>query len=150
MALRGEKWIYTMGTSNRSAEEFIGVLKSFGIEAVVDVRRFPVSRLEHFGRDELAVLLGQAGLAYFYLGAELGGFRREGYESFTRTAEFKSGLQKLEELASKKRSAVVCAERFPWRCHRRFIARELEKRGWRVEHILEKGKGWVPNNQALE
>ncbi|MFZ3121772.1 MAG: DUF488 domain-containing protein [Thermodesulfovibrionales bacterium] len=41
-------------------------------------------------------------------------------------------------------TVVVCAERFPWKCHRRWISRELHRRGWQVEHIIDKGKVWTP------
>lgn len=141
------KIIFTLGTSNRSAQEFVELLRDFGVEVVVDARRFPSSRFEHFGQERMADFLGQAGMAYFYLGDELGGFRRGGYEEYMETPEFMSGLKKLEEIAGKKRTAIVCAERFPWRCHRRFIARELEKRGWSVDHILEKGRIWRPRKE---
>jgi len=50
----------------------------------------------------------------------------------------------LEDIASKGASVIVCAERFPWKCHRRWIARELHRRGWQVEHIIDKGKVWIP------
>ena len=35
---------------------------------------------------------------------------------------------------------VADVRRWPWRCHRRFIARALEGRGWRVIHLLDVGK----------
>ena len=133
-----DKLIYTLGTSTRSPEEFIELLSSHGVEVVVDVRRFPSSRFEHFCREKLEELLPEAGIDYIYMGKELGGYRRGGYQSFTTTSEFLSGLQKLEEIARKRCTSIICAERFPWRCHRRFIALELEKRGWRVSHIIDK------------
>ena len=49
--------IYTVGTANRSKEEFVLLLHSFGIEAVVDVRRFPTSKFAHFRREELEEML---------------------------------------------------------------------------------------------
>lgn len=36
--------IYTVGTSNRIIEQFIGLLKRYNIEVVLDVRSFPTSR----------------------------------------------------------------------------------------------------------
>jgi uncharacterized protein (DUF488 family) len=35
---------------------------------------------------------------------------------------------------------ILCAERLPERCHRRFIARSLEERGWKVAHIIEENR----------
>jgi uncharacterized protein (DUF488 family) len=139
-----EKLIYTLGTSTRSLEEFIGLLKGHDIEVVVDVRRFPSSRFEYFCEGKLAELLDEAGLGYVAMGQELGGYRKGGYQSFTATAEFREAVQKLEELALRKRATIICAERLPWRCHRRFIAFELERRGWQVIHIIDEKRDWQP------
>ena len=131
-----DKPIFTLGTSTRSAEEFITLLKEHGVEVVVDVRRFPTSRLEHFRQERLTKILNEAGLDYVYMGKELGGYRREGYRTFAATAEFQAGVDRLTQVAREKRTAIICAERFPWRCHRRFISMALENRGQMVTHII--------------
>jgi uncharacterized protein (DUF488 family) len=113
------------------------LLHSLKVERVIDVRRFPVSRFEHFGREKLQALLEAAGIGYSYLGKELGGYRKGGYESYVSSQDFHSGLRQLEEIAREETAAILCAERFPWRCHRRFIGGELERRGWRVDHIID-------------
>ena len=136
MTSEGNRLVYTLGTSTRSAEEFIELLASHGVEVVVDVRKFPSSRFEHFHREKLASLLSEKGIDYVHMGEELGGYRRGGYQHFTTTSEFQTGLKKLEEIARRRTAAIICAERFPWRCHRRFIALELEKQGWQVNHII--------------
>jgi len=41
-------------------------------------------------------------------------------------------------------TAILCAERFPWKCHRRFIGVELARRGWRVVHIIDEERTWEP------
>ena len=114
MNLDRDKLIYTLGTSTRSFEEFIELLTSHGVEVVVDVRRFPSSRFGHFHKEKLAGLLREAGIDYLYMGEELGGYRRGGYRNFTATSEFRIGLKKLEEVAQKRKVAIICAERFPW------------------------------------
>lgn len=136
--------VYTLGTSNRDSQEFLDLLINSNIEAVVDVRRFPTSKFEHFKREQLSKLLFESGIEYYYLGRELGGYRSHGYLSFTDTQEFREGLNQLEKIAQQKRVAIICAERFPWRCHRRFISRELEKGGWKVVHIIDNKRSWVP------
>jgi uncharacterized protein (DUF488 family) len=45
-------------------------------------------------------------------------------------------------MASRCPCAIFCAERSPWRCHRRLIGRSLQERGWKVVHILEEGEAW--------
>ena len=47
--------IYTVGHSTRTVEEFIGLLKSFGIDLVADIRTVPKSRHNpQFHIDQLA------------------------------------------------------------------------------------------------
>ncbi|MEP9411883.1 MAG: DUF488 family protein [Candidatus Brocadia sp.] len=57
-----------------------------------------------------------------------------------KTVEFEEGLTDLERVAGEKVSAFFCTEKLFWRCHRRFIADALEKKGWEVLHIVEKGR----------
>lgn len=72
MNLEPGKLIYTLGTSTRVMDEFIELLSDHGVAVVVDVRRFPSSRFEHFRREKLEELLPEAGISYIYLGEELG------------------------------------------------------------------------------
>jgi len=140
-----QRTVYTLGTGLRSMEDFIEIVNSYGIEAVVDVRSFPRSKFEHFSKTSLETFFEKDMMCeYHYLGRELGGFRRGGYENYTRTEEFKQGINVLESIAGTKKTVIICAERFPWKCHRRFIARALQQKGWRVEHIIDKGRVWVP------
>lgn len=136
--------IYTLGTSTHSKEEFLELLKHYHIETVVDVRRFPKSRFEHFNKDNLARILKEEGINYVYLGKELGGFRKGGYLSYTKTIPYQEGIMRLEKIGRESITAFICAERFPWKCHRRFIASSLEERGWQMMHIIEKDRVWRP------
>jgi len=132
--LRGE--VLTVGHSTRSLRQFLELLAKHGVEAVADVRRFPKSRkFPHFNRESLEKTLPQFGIEYHWLGELLGGYRRGGYEAYTKTPEYMRGIEELEALASRKRTAIMCAEGYWRRCHRRFIAETLEERGWRVIHI---------------
>lgn len=74
----------------------------------------------------------------------MGGFREKGYEDYTQTQDFAAGIEELGKIAAHFVTAFMCAERFPWRCHRRFIAQHLEKDGWRVIHILKEERTWEP------
>ena len=140
------KRIYTLGTGLRSLEDFTEIINSYNIEAVIDVRSFPSSKLEHFKRANLRAFLEKERFEYHFLGKELGGFRKGGYDNYTRTMEFERGIEILEKISIKKPSVIICSEHFPWKCHRRFIARALQRRGWIVEHIIDKGKVWVPKS----
>jgi uncharacterized protein (DUF488 family) len=135
--------------------DFLALLRGAGVEAIADVRRFPGSRRHpHFGADALAASLREVGLEYAHL-PELGG-RRSGardspndgwevaafraYADHLRSAEFAAGHARLVALASRRRTAVMCAEAQPWRCHRRLIADVFAFDGWRVRHILSSGR----------
>lgn len=147
--------IWTAGHSTRSLEEFLELLAGPGIELVADVRRYPGSRRHpQFGRERLEAGLAAAGVAYRHLPA-LGGRRSpdpespntawrnaafRAYADHLGSAEFAAGLEELETAARERRTAVVCAEAVPWRCHRRLIADALTVRGWEVVHLLAPGR----------
>jgi uncharacterized protein (DUF488 family) len=137
--------IYTVGSSTRTLADFLETLSGFGVRTVADVRRFPVSsRYAHFTRAALEERLRIAGVAYTWLGEDLGGYRSGGFEAYRGAASFARGLRRLEALGAETPTAILCAERFPWRCHRRFIATALRQRGWEVVHILEPDRTWTP------
>ena len=140
-----ESTIYTVGTSTRSIEEFIELLRHYHLTTVADVRSFPQSRFEHFNRENLAILLSEVAIKYIYLGKELGGYRKGGYRAYTQTDAYQAGIHKLEEIAQNGSTVFMCAERFAWKCHRRIIASTLEQRGWNVLHIIEKDRVWNPS-----
>ena len=140
--------IYTLGTSTRGMDDFIGILEARGIARLCDVRSFPSSkRYPQFSRELFAASVLGAGIDYVWLGKQLGGHRKGGYEAHMETADFREGLEELERLASEAPSVVVCAEALPGRCHRRFIAGALEERGWEVVHIIDAGRDWVPGER---
>lgn len=130
--------IYSLGHSTRTQAELLRILQAWRVHRLVDVRRFPVSRRHpHFTRDALESACVRHAIEYVWMGEALGGFRQGGYETHLATHEFQDALARLETLARERATAFLCAEKEPTRCHRRFIARELERRGWHVVHILE-------------
>jgi uncharacterized protein (DUF488 family) len=143
--------ILTVGHSNRDLPSFIGLLRAHDVKRVVDVRTMPRSRHNpQFNRDSLPRALRAVKIAYRHL-AGLGGLRHahpdsvnkawrnasfRGYADYMQTDAFMASLQKLVELAAEKRTAIMCAEAVPWRCHRSLIADALLVRGISVEHIM--------------
>jgi uncharacterized protein (DUF488 family) len=138
------KKIYTLGTDRRSEEDFTEILFAYGIQSLIDVRSFPRSKIPIFSRENLEDLLKREGIEYHFLGKELGGFRKGGYTSYIITDEFSKGIDLIESIALYKMSVIICAEKLPWKCHRKWISRELHKRDWEVDHIIDKGKVWIP------
>ncbi len=132
------KTIYTIGHSTRSFDQFASVLSAHGIRRLVDVRRFPRSRHNpHFNKESLEAELPGKGIRYLWLGELLGGFRKSGYNEYTKTKEFEKGLAALELVAEQETVAVMCAEILWFKCHRARIAQKLFERGWRVVHIYD-------------
>lgn len=152
--------IMTIGHSTRSLEDFIELLKEYGVETVVDVRTIPRSwHVPQFNRESLPKSLLDAGIGYVYM-AGLGGLRHahrdsvnlawrnasfRGYADYMQTPEFESSLQNLIGLAQKSCVALMCAESVPWRCHRSLIADALIVRGFQVEHVMNSKKILVHN-----
>jgi uncharacterized protein (DUF488 family) len=52
------------------------------------------------------------------------------------SAEFRKVIDRLIELAGEKRTAIMCAEAVPWRCHRSLIGDALLVRGILVDDIM--------------
>ncbi len=154
--VKGVKF-YTVGHSIRSLEEFISLLKSYSIEVVVDIRAFPVSRRNpRFNRENLEPSLSRSNIEYVWFGKEFGGYRRkkeglgekspnlgwekEGfriYADYMMSNVFKDAAKKLVELASDKKVAYMCAEKFYWRCHRRLLSDYLLSQDHEVWHIVD-------------
>ena len=57
------------------------------------------------------------------------------------TDAFLAGVERLLEVASEDRTAVMCSETVWWRCHRRLLADHLELvEGEVVEHLFPGGR----------
>jgi len=143
--------LFTIGHSTHSIEEFIGLLKAHRIEEIADVRSIPRSRhVPQFNTDVLAESLRRAGIPYAHIG-RLGGRRParkdsintgwrnasfRGYADYMATPAFTEGLEELIEIARARRTAIMCAEAVPWRCHRSLIADAMKVKGWTVRDIV--------------
>lgn len=146
--------IFTIGHSTRPIADFLGLLARSSIARLVDIRAFPGSRrYPHFNREALASELPAAGIAYLHR-PSLGGRRRlspdappsgwrndsfRAYAEYMRTPAFRAALDELIELGVTKRTAIMCSEAVPWRCHRTLVSDALTARGVQVEHILDAG-----------
>jgi uncharacterized protein (DUF488 family) len=150
------KIIWTIGHSTRTFDEFLTILKSFNIELIADVRRYPGSKkYPHFNKDVLKISLSEKNIEYIHF-EDLGGRRKpklnsintawrhsafRGYADYMESDIFKEEIKKLERIASKKRAALMCSEAVWWRCHRSLISDYLKVNGWTVIHIMSIEKG---------
>jgi uncharacterized protein (DUF488 family) len=148
--------IYTIGHSNRTFDEFLILLKAFGIKHLVDIRNYPGSRLfSHFNKEYLEQALAQNGIKYTHL-QELGGRRKplpdskntawkvaafRGYADYMETKPFRDAIKQLEKIAKKVPTVYMCSEALWWSCHRALVSDYLKFHDWKVIHIMDKNKG---------
>ena len=147
--------LLTIGHSTHAIDGFLGLLGGASVELVVDVRRFAGSRRHpQFASAVLASSLAEADIGYQHL-PELGGRRSptpdspndgwkvaafRGYADYLRTPEFAAGRARLAAVALMRRTAIMCAEALPWRCHRRLIADVFVLDGWQVLDLMPSGR----------
>lgn len=144
--------IYTIGHSTRSAREFAQILGAYLIELIADIRTIPRSRHNpQYDQHALNRLLANEGIEYVHLAA-LGGLRHpqkgspntgwrnasfRGYADYMQTQEFARAIDDLIARASRKTTALLCAEAVPWRCHRSLVGDALVVRHVDVQDILD-------------
>ena len=142
--------VFTIGHSIHDLSRFISLLLQHEVTALCDVRSQPYSRVNpQFNRECLKDALKQSGIAYVFLGKELGARTdnrscyengRVVYDRIARTSLFAKGLDRIEDGLSKYRISLMCAEKEPLNCHRTIlVARQVEKRGIPVSHIHADG-----------
>jgi uncharacterized protein (DUF488 family) len=150
--------VLTIGHSNRSWKVFLELLRAYHVKRVIDVRSIPRSRHNpQFNRETLSTKLRAARISYVHL-RKLGGLRHarrdspnmgwrnasfRGFADYMQTSDFEAGLHRLMKLAARKRSAIMCAEAVPWRCHRALIADALTVRGIQVDDIMSMKRSQV-------
>lgn len=150
--------IYTIGHSHHTLAHFILLLRSHAITLLVDVRSNPYSRYaSQYDMETLRQALETAGIAYQHM-PSLGGrpddpslrtrFGKPDYDRLAISPSFLEGVDALVETARSQRTAIMCAEGDPRRCHReRLIAPILRQRGVEVLHILPAGTIAPPDFQ---
>ena len=132
-------------------EKFLELLIAHDVTAVADVRSHPYSRFNpQFNRESLRTDLKKTGLAYVFLGQELGARTDDQscyveckvqYDRIARTSLFQEGLSRLAQGTHTYRIALMCAEKDPLTCHRAIlVCRHLAIQGISVQHILEDGR----------
>lgn len=151
--------VLTLGHSVHSWQGFATLLHGAQVTAIADVRSHPFSRhTPQFSQLELKNSLRGLGIAYSFLGKELGGrpakpfLYKDGvadYVEMAKTKEFLSGIDRVLEGTKRYRIALVCSERDPLDCHRcLLVGRHLAQRGVSVRHIMS--DGYIAPNAEIE
>ena len=141
--------LWTIGHTTHTVEAFVALLKQHCVTAVADVRSQPYSRrLEQFNREPLAAELKAAGIAYLFLGEELGARRTEiecyvgdraDYVRIATLPKFRAGLERLRQGAARHQITLMCAEKEPLDCHRTVLVCRHLRDEFRIRHILAEG-----------
>jgi uncharacterized protein (DUF488 family) len=143
--------IYTIGHSTRTFDELVVALQAHGVTTLADIRAFPMSRrMPHFNRESLELELPKRGIDYVWM-KELGGRRKKirddspntalrdpsfrNYADYMLTAEFAEAIERLLQIAAQDHTAIMCAERMYFQCHRMLVSDYLTAHGNTVLHI---------------
>lgn len=147
--------MFTIGHSTHSLDEFVELLRSHGVDHLVDIRTVPRSRTNpQYNLDALPDGLAGHGIGHEYI-KRLGGLRKvrpdsvntawrnksfQGYADHMGSQEFAEGIAELEALVRDHTVAIMCAEAVWWRCHRSMVAEAMLVRGHDVQHIMPDGR----------
>lgn len=140
------KVLYTIGHSNHEIHNFVRLLLKYGVSALGDVRSHPYSRFApQYSQDALKQSLSANGIAYVFLGKELGARStnpacyKQGKVQYDRLALepiFDEGIQRVLQGMERYNIALMCSEKDPVDCHRALlVSRKLSSLGISIRHI---------------
>jgi uncharacterized protein (DUF488 family) len=132
--------LFTIGYEKREPREFIKLLKAAGVKTLADVRAVPLSRKPAYRLNALRGLMSTEGISYVSI-PRLGApkeFRErladdKDYDSFfgayrRHITGARKSLRDLVQIVVKSKTALLCFERDPNRCHRHVVAGLISKK----------------------
>ena len=153
--------VYTIGHSTSKLDQIVRLLQQHSIQLLLDVRSRPRSRwAPWFNQQNLATVIPGIGVEYRWAGDRLGGLPDDpayykpnphptkktdpptvaDYDKIARQEWFQKAINELLEIASSKRTAIMCAEEDPGTCHRSLLlGNTLAEKGVKVLHIRKNG-----------
>ncbi len=133
-----ELWIASIGYElHKDHRAFARHLSDAGVERLIDVRDLPISRRRGYAKTALSAALADAGVEYVHAKAlgnpkPIRDLYKSGHVEEGRTlyrehlvGEHLQDLRELVVLVTEKRSALMCLEHDPARCHRSVICQAL-------------------------
>ena len=131
-------YLYTIGHSAHPIEKFISLLNARHIHVLVDVRSTPASRWHsQYNKAALQQALAEHQIEYHFAGQQLGGrpkdptcydpealadkdvkHPRANFSEIMKREWFVKGIADLVGQINQGRTAILCSEEEPRRCHR--------------------------------
>ncbi|RAV99544.1 DUF488 domain-containing protein [Pseudochryseolinea flava] len=144
--------LFSIGHGTRSIEEFVRLLKIYGINYLIDVRSVPYSTYSpQYNRERLQQSLTDEGIMYVFMGDSIGGRPSDpscydlkgnvNYEKVKSKSFYQEGIARLKTAQQKELPiALMCSETKPTECHRsKLIGRTLLEDRIALQHIDEHG-----------
>lgn len=135
--------LYTLGFTQKTAEQFFAVLAEAGVERMIDIRLKPGGQLAGFAnRRDLPYFLRRLnGCRYLHLPElaptpEILGDYRQGHDWGRYVERFEALMDERgvpgtldQDAFAREPSCLLCSEASPEQCHRRLVAERLA-RAW--------------------
>jgi uncharacterized protein (DUF488 family) len=144
--------LYTIGFTQKSAEQFFGLLRQAGVKLLIDCRLRPETQLSGFakGRDLAYFVRMINGARYAHLpdlaptDALLDGYRAsKDWDTYARDFGALIAARRIEttidrDLWAREAPCLLCSEHQPHQCHRRLVAEYLAEKWGEVtiEHLI--------------
>ena len=162
--------LYTIGHSAHPIDKFVSLLKQYQIQLLVDVRSVPASRWHpQYDKKALDKVLRENQIGYVFAGQQLGGRPKDkscyeleatgekdtgslqvNFNEIMKRAWFVNGIDDLVEKLSYERTAIMCSEEVPQRCHRHgLIAKYLREVYPSIEVHHIRGNGTIESAEEL-
>jgi uncharacterized protein (DUF488 family) len=142
------KRLYTIGHSTHEINYFIDLLKTYGVNCVVDVRTLAASRFNpQYNKSALSVSLRDNKITYIHMPVEFGARHtdpslitngRVDFNKVRNSNSFRKGVERLRHGVNKGFTiALMCAEADPLECHRFSMISVALKDEFDIVHILK-------------
>jgi len=132
------KTLYTLGYESSTIDDFIATLKTMGIEKIIDVREYPLSRKRGFSKNTLNAILEANNIEYTHLkglgdpkegrdAARAGDIKKfiRIFSTHMKSDKAQQDLNTAIDLAQESVSCLLCYERMPEDCHRTIVAQAI-------------------------
>lgn len=136
---------YTIGYNGHTFENFISILHENRITHLVDIRYYPYTWQQEYNKEYLKEKLNKHGIFYVHCSG-VGNIKEMIYNEYIETKQFYNYfLQLVDYIKSITKFdgnvVLMCAEKNPKECHRRYLASYLEEQiGIKVIHLIDTGQ----------